>query len=140
MLYDLQYVNELKEVIRTIALDNHNCNSALRWEMMKCGIRSYSIKFSSTQKKTFNKTEQLLTCEINSLESHIHANHNDLQGNNKLHEKRKDLEKLIEYKSKGILIRSKARWYMNYEEGEKNTKYFLNLEKRNYSNKTISKL
>lgn len=31
----------------------------------------------------------------------------------------------------------KARWH---EEGEKSTKYFLNLEKRNYVNKTISKL
>ena len=32
-------------------------------------------------------------------------------------------------KTDGIIIRSKAKWH---EEGEKNTKYFLNLEKRNY--------
>ena len=31
-------------------------------------------------------------------------------------------------KTKGIILRSKAKWV---EEGEKNTKYFLNLEKRN---------
>ena len=34
-------------------------------------------------------------------------------------------------------MRSKARWYEN---GEKNSKYFLNLEKRNFLRKQISKL
>ena len=37
----------------------------------------------------------------------------------------------------GIITRSKAVWV---EEGEKNTKYFLNLEKRNYNIKHIQKL
>ena len=34
-------------------------------------------------------------------------------------------------------MRSKARWYEN---GEKNSKYFLHLEKRNFLRKKISKL
>ena len=38
---------------------------------------------------------------------------------------------------KGLQIRSKARWI---EEGEKCTKYFLNLEKNNASRKSINKL
>ena len=46
-------------------------------------------------------------------------------------------EKLIKKKPNGIILRSKAKWS---EEGEKNTKYFLNLEKRNYNQKTIKKL
>ena len=40
-------------------------------------------------------------------------------------------------KSNGIKLRSKAKWIV---EGEKNTKYFLNLEKRNYNSKCIKKL
>ena len=48
-----------------------------------------------------------------------------------------NLEKEIEYKTKGALIRCKVQWY---EEGEKPTKYFLNLEKRNYKNKVIGQL
>ena len=35
------------------------------------------------------------------------------------------------------MIRSKARWH---NEGEKNTKYFLNLEKRHFNTKTIRQL
>ena len=34
-------------------------------------------------------------------------------------------------------MRSRTRWY---NEGEKNTKYFLSLEKRHHSNKTIKTL
>ena len=39
-------------------------------------------------------------------------------------------EKAYEYITKGSILRSRVRWY---EEGEKNTKYFLNLE--NHKNK-----
>ena len=40
-------------------------------------------------------------------------------------------------KTKGAIIRSKARWQ---EKGERNTRYFLNLEKRNHLRKTVTKL
>ena len=40
-------------------------------------------------------------------------------------------------KTRGAVIRSRARWY---EHGEKNSKYFLNLEKLNYRRKHISSL
>lgn len=39
-----------------------------------------------------------------------------------LEAKKEQLESLIEYKTKGAIIRSKSRWY---NEGEKNTKYFF---------------
>ena len=39
-----------------------------------------------------------------------------------------ELEKLYDYITDGIILRSKAHWY---EEGEKNTKYFLSSEKNN---------
>ena len=54
-----------------------------------------------------------------------------------LNEKTKNLETLIETKTARVMLRSKAVWV---EHGEKNTKYFLNLEKRNYNKKVITKL
>ena len=47
------------------------------------------------------------------------------------------LEKLSNKRIKGTILRSKARWYEN---GKKNCKYFLHLEKRNFFRKKISKL
>ena len=48
-----------------------------------------------------------------------------------------ELEKILEYRTKGAIIRSKSRWY---NEGEKNWRYFLNLEKRHFKQATISQL
>ena len=45
--------------------------------------------------------------------------------------------KFLKKRHLGVITRSKAKWV---EEGEKNTKYFLNLEKRNFNNKYIRKL
>ena len=44
-----------------------------------------------------------------------------------LYHLRAELNKIDEYKTKGAIIRSRTRWH---EFGEKNTKYFLNLEKK----------
>ena len=47
------------------------------------------------------------------------------------------IEKLYAKKVEGIIVRSRARWH---EHGEKNSKYFFNLEKRNHIKKHIRKL
>ena len=44
---------------------------------------------------------------------------------------------IIEHRTRGAIIRSKTRWY---NEGEKNTKYFLTIEKRHFKQGTISQL
>ena len=41
------------------------------------------------------------------------------------------------YKTKGAILRSQVRWH---EQGERNTKFFYGLEKRNFNNKTITGL
>jgi len=40
---------------------------------------------------------------------------------------RLELKKIAEHKTKGAIVRSRARWY---EHGERNNKYFMNLETR----------
>ena len=47
------------------------------------------------------------------------------------------LEKISFDRSRGACIRSKARWH---EFGERSSKYFFNLQKRNYENKCITSL
>ena len=41
------------------------------------------------------------------------------------------------YRTKGAILKSKVRWH---EDGERDTKYFVSLEKRNYTNKAITRL
>ena len=49
----------------------------------------------------------------------------------------KKMHKHIEEQASGAKIRSRAKWV---EEGEKSSKYFYNLERKNYSNNTIKQL
>ena len=48
-----------------------------------------------------------------------------------------ELDEIAARKTRGAIIRSRARWY---ELGEKCNKYFFNLEKRSYEKRHISKL
>ena len=47
------------------------------------------------------------------------------------------LNKIMAYKTRGTILRSRARLH---EQGERNSKYFYGLEKRNYSRKVVSRL
>jgi len=50
---------------------------------------------------------------------------------------KREYQSLYERKGEGVMFRSKCRWI---EKGERPTKYFFNLEKRNYNKKTILEL
>ena len=52
-------------------------------------------------------------------------------------ELKRELSEIYERKGRAARYRSKCRWV---EKGERPTKYFLNLEKRNYNGKVISEL
>ena len=48
-----------------------------------------------------------------------------------------ELDQIISSKAEGAYIRSRSQ---NYEEGERNSSYFFNIEKRNSYKKSIRKL
>ena len=82
------------------------------------------------RQKCCEKKEELEK-KINMLQGQIDSGCNDanekLAINIQLEQKTKELEKIIEYKTRGAIMRAKCRWY---NEGEKNSKYFLSLEKK----------
>jgi len=52
-------------------------------------------------------------------------------------ELKRELNEIYERKGRAAMYRSKCRWV---EKGERPTKYFFNLEKRNYDRKVTSEL
>ena len=97
-------------------------------------IRTKTITFAIDRKKKIKETEDKLHREIETLEKLTCRNEIDqLELNNK----QQELITLREKIMKGVLLRSKARWV---DSGEKITKYFCNLEKRNYISKQIVKI
>ena len=81
------------------------------------------------KKRSLEQKQDEIEKSIKILEEQIANTHvNDSQKLwPELEKKRFELEAIIEYQTKGAILRSKSQWY---NEGEKNSKYFLNLEKR----------
>ena len=94
-------------------------------------IRGKTISHSAYKKKKEKEKEDSLQKEIANLEKSSEINFDLLEI------KKEELENVRKEKIKGIIIRSRVKWA---EEGEKPTKYFCNLESRNYINKTISRI
>ena len=87
--------------------------------------------FSTPKAKERGKKEFDLQEESTKAKSKLENNTNDHNKTyyNVVQEK---LESFYEEKTKGVVIRARARWH---EHGEKSTKCFLHLEKRNHVKK-----
>ena len=92
----------------------------------------YSGKKAKTNKENQIKLEtELKELEYELTQKYIHTTYLRYK------QCKTEWENILRVKANGIKVRSKAKWI---EEGEKNTKYFLNLEKRNYNSTYIKKL
>ena len=130
LLGEIDYVNDIKSTIAETVDQYENYETVeevLLWEMNKLQIRDTSIKYSKAKTKKMKNQEANIESEIAALERQFESStNNDKEAlGEQLRVKKIELENIIEYKTKGAIIRSKARWY---NEGEKNDKYFLNLE------------
>lgn len=150
LLKDIEYAKTVKECINRVKeqymvpvydidfLQNDTfdelqftISDQLFLELLLLEIRGKTISYAAYKKKQSLLREQTLIQEINNLEE------DDTLDTNILEEKKTELQNIRKEKMQGILVRAKLRWA---EEGEKPTKYFCNLESRNYTNKTIFKV
>ena len=133
LLQDINYVNLIKNKITELKNTTNMVNKTIYWDYIKCEIRTTTIEFSIKKAQTNKQHQQELQKTIESLESNL----NTTLDYDKYILCKTEYDNLIRVNTQGIILRSKAQWI---EEGEKNTKFFLNLEKRNYNRKYIKKL
>ena len=100
-------------------------------ETLLMEIRGKTIAYSSHKKKREMEAEDNLKKEIETLEKDVLNIENNV---NKLENLKNDLQLLRSKKIEGMIVRSKVQWI---DQGEKATRYFCNLEKRNFLNKTV---
>ena len=127
-------MNAIKETISEVASEyssNDDVDAVLLWDTIKMKIRGKSIEYAKRKRRKIQSAEQLLESEISVLQKKLEetsisdCERVDVQ--NKLEVKTQQREQICQYKTRGSKIRSRTRLY---NEGEKNTKYFLSLEKK----------
>ena len=96
-------------------------------------MRQFARRYSVDKARERREKRKALEQKVKELESLIstEAEECSLQEYNKC---KQDLEEIYNYITEGIILRSKTDWYGL---GEKSTKYFLNLEKRNKAKSPI---
>jgi len=99
----------------------------IHWEMIKLEIRDFCIRFSKRISKEKKGKEIDLLCKLKQLNVLLDQNPQHTKLAKEAERVRLELQKIAEHKTKGAIVRSRARWY---EHGERNSKYFMNLEKR----------
>jgi exonuclease III len=127
LLRDTEYVTYMNNRIDEI-IEKHKdtANAGLKWDVIKMEIRSSTVCYSKLKSQKNNIQEVIL--RNNELSKLI-----DEQPSEEILKEYEATKLEIEYynneKANGVLMRSKCNMI---EMGEKNTKYFLNLEKQNY--------
>ena len=111
-------------------------DKGLLWEMIKMEIRMFTIYYSKQKAKKQKNYEQKLLQDAQRLQK-TSENCATPELIKEYESTKNKLDKLSFHRTRGACVRSKARWH---EFGERSSKYFLNLEKRNYENKCITSL
>ena len=138
LLDDENYLNDLKNNIpkwKTSGIESLSDKRCI-WDLLKYNIRDHAICYSKQKAKERNRKEKELQGAYEEATQDYEDDPSPLN-ENYLNEAREVLEQFYQEKTKGVIIRARARWH---EHGERNTKYFVNLEKRNNVKKHIRRL
>ena len=143
-LSETEYINQIKKTIEGVKGEYQNdksVNASLLWEMIKLKVREQTLRYAKTKKAKMLREEEEQEKKINMLQRQVNSGCNNANEkpaiNIQLEQKTKELEKKIEDKTRGAIMRAKCRCY---NVGEKNSKYFSSLEKSHYKNGVISQL
>ena len=97
-------INAIKTTIAKMVSHYEN-DEVLLWEMITIEVRNRSIKYSETRIKEIRKRRHYLKGKSRPRKvSRYHLDHNKTVVKEELMHKKKELETIIEYKRKGVII------------------------------------
>ena len=136
LLKDSDYIDLINSKIEFCKTALVGFPAHIRWDYCKSQIKECSISYSR-HKATLKRNEiALLRASLKNLQSRLA---NTPKSDDTLLNEMKDTKLALDlyslHQAKGAQTRARIKWV---QEGEKNTKYFLGLEKTNHSNKTMT--
>ena len=129
------FCNNLEQKIETLKTELSSIEPQMKWELLKFEIRQFSVKFSKKLARDKRENQAKWENVVRNYETKSSDEHG-LSENDYISAK-DSLENLQNHKTAGFILRSKTKWF---EEGEKSSKFFLNLEKKKSIQNTIQVL
>ncbi len=135
-LNDGEYKTKILEVLDATKHEFGHINKRMLWDLCKANIKEASIEFGKQKAKERKTKLEEIQNEVDKAESKLNSNRNadTLSQYTKAKDK---MENFYTVKAQGAQVRSRAQWY---ESGERNTKFFLGLERKRSIQNTVSKL
>lgn len=135
LLSNKEYKELIKNIIKNYntQVNNKTIDANTAWELCKIEIKETPIAFSKKIAKTSKNEVEEIEKSLQKLNEKQESENNTIIKN----ELETKLENLYSKKAYGAQIRSRVNWI---EKGEKNTKYFLSLEKKRQIKKAITKI
>ena len=139
LLKDKTYVSLITDSYPDIIQKYSNIKDPkLKWELIKMEIWGITIPYTKNRAREVWEIENELEKRLETLDGKIYSGEETSESKEKEYEHLKiGLRHIYEKKAEGAIFRSKVRWI---QEGKKLTKYFFNLERKNFNKKVISEL
>ena len=134
LLQRADYVTVINTTIEEFLQSAIDTNPKLRWEQLKSRVKKTSIDFARRSSSEQKLIIAQLSEKVNEYEANLPLSREEdiLWRESKAELENQQLDRI-----KGVMFRSKAKWY---ELGEKGTRYFYSLEKARYNTKTCFKM
>ena len=136
LLRDPEYLQHMNVFIDEKLREAYGLPLSMKWIFLKREIADFTIKYAKARASESVLAISQLSEIVLNMEYKI-ANTYSQEAWKLLNNSKADLKQLLAEKNRGVMFHAKCRWY---EEGEQNTKYFCNLEKRHYASKLCNKI
>ena len=138
-LKDADFVNSMNSLLDNCVQQRYidNKSATVTWENCKREIKDFCIDYGRMKAQENRNIEKDLQQKLENLEKLLIDNPNCIESQANYNDLKQKLELIHLSKAKGAQIRSRIKWI---EDGEKNTKYFLKLEKARGKKKIITRL
>jgi len=132
VLKNEDYRKEITNLVRKVEQEYVQSSPQVKWELLKVMVKETTMEYCKKRKSQTYKYRIELQQRLDYL-----IQVNGVSRTNEMDEIERELDEMYTNDIRGAQIRSKVKWT---EEGEKCTKYFLNLEKAHQTANTINQL
>ncbi len=136
LLVDPMYKAMISDVMEETKQETIGICYRKTWDLCKKRIKEASIEYSTNLARLKRFDFEVLQKEVNDLDR-VLAEDKSPENLAKLNAAKERLDMFCTERARGAQIRSRVQWY---EDGERNTKYFLNMERKRVSDNNVSKL
>ena len=134
LLSNEEFCNKLKEVIRGTVRVYYYLNAIELWEMIKQEIRNFGRDFSKTKAREDKEYNFQLYKILSNMQDEMIKDPNNEQFSKNIDKVQCEIDSYMEQDARKAAFRCKVDWNTY---GGKPSSYFLNMEKRNYVNKSM---